>query len=97
MKPLTEETGRVWKEQQQMLRGTLERMIRRNRLSKLDIIADEIGMGRDELYSKISINPRTPLTRAEMVQIEYFIKERDSEEYENYLRSWHANDGICVR
>lgn len=97
MKPLTEETGRMWKEQQQLLRGTVDRLIRRNRLSKLDVIADEIGIGKDELHSKISINPRMPLTRAEMIQIEYFIKEKDTEEYENYLRAWHANDVICAR
>jgi hypothetical protein len=72
-------------------------LIRGNKLNKLSIVAMEIGMGEDEFRSKISINPRTPLTKAEMVQIEYFIKERDIEEYENYLRAWHTNDGICAR
>jgi hypothetical protein len=93
-KPLACEGGRVWQQQQQLLRVVLERLVRAGKLSKLAVLAFEIGMNEHELHSKISINPRTPLTRAETVQIEHFIKERAKNEYERYLQTWHSDDAI---
>jgi hypothetical protein len=95
-KPFTEEAGRMWREEQQMIRSCLEWMIRKNTLPKRTVVADHIGMGHDEFHSKISINPRTPLQWSERIGIEHYIARNDPESYQQYLRSLHLNDAITV-
>ncbi len=96
MKPNSEEAGRMWRENQQLLRLYFEGLIRHNKLSKLAVIAEETNMTASEFSSKISITPRTPLTRAELVSLEHELYKRDPEAYAQYLRDWHGNPDICI-
>lgn len=96
MKPNSEEAGRMWRENQQLLRLYFERLIRHNKLGKLAVIAEEVNMTTSEFYSKISITPRTPLTRAELVSLEHELYKRDPEAYAQYLREWHGNPDISI-
>jgi hypothetical protein len=93
-KPFRAEVGIVWRQESQLLRMTLERMVQRNTLSKLSVIAAEIGMSEDEFRCKVSINPRTPLSWNERISIESQILERDGTEYLNYLRNFHLSCAI---
>jgi hypothetical protein len=95
-KPYTKETGRMWRIQAQLIRQTLERLVRKNELSKLSVVASEIGMTEDEFSSKISITPRTPMEKGELVSVENFIRMTDTEVYQEYLRAWHCDDSIHV-
>ena len=96
MKPNSEEAGRMWRENQQLLRLYFERLIRQNKLGKLAVIAEETNMTFGEFSSKISITPRTPLTRAELISLEHELYKRDPEAYAQYLREWHGNPDIYI-
>ena len=96
MKPNSEEAGRMWRENQQLLRLYFEKLIRLNKLGKLSVIAEETNMTAGEFYSKISITPRTPLTRAELISLEHQLFKRDPQAYGQYLREWHGNPFICI-
>jgi len=86
----------MWRENQQLLRLYFERLIRHNKLGKLAVIAEETNMTYSEFSSKISITPRTPLTRAELISLEHELYKRDPEAYAQYLREWHGNPDICI-
>ncbi len=93
-KSYAREVGRMWREETQLIKVSLERMLRRNTLSKLTAVADQIGMNHDEFRSKVSINPRTPLQWAERIAIEHFMSVNDPEVYQQYLREFHLMDAI---
>jgi len=93
-KPYAREVGRMWRVEAQLIKTSLERMLRRNTLSKLNVVADEIGMAQDEFRSKVSINPRTPLQWAERIAIEHFMSVNDPEVYQQYIRDFHLMDTI---
>ena len=86
----------MWCENQQLLKVCIDRLVRRNKLAKSTIIADEIGMTHDKFHSCISISPRTPITSSERVAIEHQIARRDLETFTEYLRSFHLLDTITV-
>lgn len=96
-KPLKREVGVVWRQEQQLIRLTLERMIQNGTLPKLAVVADEIEMAQDEFRSKISVNPRTPLTWDERIAIEQQIFQRDEVEFVRYLQTFHFNNFLEVR
>jgi len=96
-KPFRAEVGIVWRQESQLIRMTLERMVQRNTLSKLSVIADEIGMSEDEFRSKVSVNPRTPLSWNERISIEQQILERDGTEYLRYLQYFHLTSAITIK
>ncbi|HOT98952.1 MAG TPA: hypothetical protein PKZ83_17655 [bacterium] len=93
-KPYAREVGRMWREETQLIKISLERMLRRNTLSKLTVVADQIGMSHDEFRSKVSINPRTPLQWSERIAIEHYMSIGDPEVYQQYLREYHMMDDI---
>ena len=93
-KPYAREVWRMWREETQLIKVSLERMLRRNTISKLTVVADQIGMNHDEFRNKVSINPRTPLQWAERIAIEHFISIVDPEVYQQYLREFHLMDAI---
>ncbi len=97
MKPYTNEVGKMWQHQQQLLHKFIARIEQRGKIGKFTVIADEIGMAHDEFYSKISINPRTPLLNHERIAIENQILIRDSRIYTAYLRELHFNDEIILK
>lgn len=76
---------------------TLERMVQRNTLSNLSVVADEIGMSEDEFRCKVSVNPRTPLSWNERISIEQQILERDGTEYLHYLQAFHLSCAITIK
>ena len=73
----------------QQLRAAIERMLRHGTLSKLDVLAFNVGMSVDEFKSKVSFNPRTILTNAERYSIESEMASLDPETYAEYLQSLH--------
>lgn len=93
-KPYAREVGRMWREEAQLIMTSLERMLRRNTISKLTVVADQIGMNHDEFRSKVSINPRTPLQWAERIAIEHYIAINDPEVYQQYIRDFHLMDTL---
>lgn len=94
MKPYMVETGRMWRQEAQMIKNHLEKMVMRNSLPKLTVIADEIGMSHDEFHSKVSMSPRTPMTWSERIAIEHEMERRDEDVYLHYIREYHLNDHI---
>ena len=74
----------------QLLLMSFERMVRNNSLPKLTAAADEIGMPHAEFHSKISINPRTPITFEERVQFEHVIAAKDKDEFRRYMENFHC-------
>jgi hypothetical protein len=96
-KPLKKEVGIVWRLEQQLIRLTLERMVNNCTLGKLSTIADETGMTEDEFRSKISMNPRTPMTWDERIAIENLIFKLDETEFVRYLQQFHLSNFVVVR
>jgi hypothetical protein len=77
----------------QQLRSAIERMLRRGTLSKIEVMAINVHMTRDEFNSKVSYNPRTILTNGERFAIESEIATLDPETYSEYLQTLHPNLG----
>jgi len=88
------EVKMMWRDLQQLLRVHLEKLVRRNRLGKIEAMAEEVGMSVDEFHNKISINPRTPITNAERISIEHEIARRDPQVYIEYLKQLHACESL---
>ena len=86
----------MWRSQSQLIKTYLERMVRRGTLPKIVFVAGEVGMGEDEFYSKVSINPRTPMQTEERIAIEHVMASRDPETFQQYLREFHMTDSITV-
>ena len=97
MKSYKKEVGIVWRQEAQLIRVTLERLVRKQLVSKLSVIAEKVGMTEDEFASKISINPRTPLTWDERITLEHLIFQLDANEYDHYLQQYHMHDLVEVR
>lgn len=86
--------GRMWIEQQQLIRHYLGKLKRSNLIAKVSNVADDVGMTPDEFAQTVSENPRTPLTPGKLHALESFIAQRSPEFYTAYLRDFHLNDGI---
>ena len=91
MNEFKKETRSMWQDVSQQLKSAIDRMIRKNTLAKIDVMAINCRMTRDEFNSKVSFNPRTVLTNAERFAIESEIAELDPETFAEYLQTIHPN------
>lgn len=87
----------MWCEDQQRLCYYILKLIRENRLSKMSVVASEIGMTESEFSQKISLSPRIPLSDGEYVKITGFIMDKSPEMFESYLQEKFRNMNIVVK